>query len=835
MSAQATPEPRPAPRRPLLEIVLDPRNIQWLLLFGAAMLVLGLVIYLYTLGVFEDARMVAVLMGVSTLGLLVSGGATVHWTRYQLAGRALTLLACLIMPLNLWFYHAQGLHPFTLYERLWVAALVCCALYAASAWVLRDPLFAYVLIAGVTMTGLLILADVDGAGEFWQITHPATLLVVLGLIAIHAERAFPEAPAGPFTRKRFGLAFFWSGHAVMADGLLLLLGAQLTAYAFALNEPLFHNWHLNQPSPITTDQPLKILALCLVLAGMYAYLYSELVVRRIGLYLYLAVFTLLWAELLVIDLLALQITQERAILVMALTALAANLAQPILARRRVDDRGDASTGSQSVLGTAPAKSVQPIGLFLSALPVLLGVWLQWRARNHTYEIGWAYVGAMLVTAISCRIGAHLYRYAFPNLSAIYFFGTAAATIAGAAGLLTVMGFGTWEQQAPALMIIPILYLVAAWLYRGQTAERPLVWVSHAATVVLLLSSLVAAFRAFLMVRGEPLNLAMAEVFAEAALFYGLAAAFRRRAINIYLCTAMACGAVWQLLSYGNLDDLYYTLTFAIVGLLLLIAYRFAVLEQLKVKGLADAAFVCANSLLSLGFLAGALLTLSQLAASHRQAKGALVGMLLTLFVISLLAVVLVRQEGWRRWYVVTSVTEAVLTALVLAVFGNLTLGEKLEIASVVIGLGLLVVGHIGWFREQDRQSELVSFCLLLGSVLVAMPLTTAVVYYRSTKDLPHWPDEIGMLAAGILLLATGFMFQLRSTTLAGGVLVTAYIVTLPIYLPWKQLGLPAVFLMVGGGAVFGTGLLLSVYRDRLLALPDKIKRREGFFRVLGWR
>jgi hypothetical protein len=35
--------------------------------------------------------------------------------------------------------------------------------------------------------------------------------------------------------------------------------------------------------------------------------------------------------------------------------------------------------------------------------------------------------------------------------------------------------------------------------------------------------------------------------------------------------------------------------------------------------------------------------------------------------------------------------------------------------------------------------------------------------------------------------------------------------------------------------VFGFGLLLSVYRDRLLALPEKIKRREGVCRVLGWR
>ena len=32
-----------------------------------------------------------------------------------------------------------------------------------------------------------------------------------------------------------------------------------------------------------------------------------------------------------------------------------------------------------------------------------------------------------------------------------------------------------------------------------------------------------------------------------------------------------------------------------------------------------------------------------------------------------------------------------------------------------------------------------------------------------------------------------------------------------------------------------TAVLLSVYRDKLIALPGRIKRREGPFRVLSWR
>jgi hypothetical protein len=111
---------------------------------------------------FDNPRVVATVMGTATVGMLFCGWATLRKTRHQMAGRALTLLACLIMPLNLWFYHAQDLHPLTLYEQLWVAALVCCALYAGSALVLRDANFVYVFVAGVVGTCLLIMADVQG-------------------------------------------------------------------------------------------------------------------------------------------------------------------------------------------------------------------------------------------------------------------------------------------------------------------------------------------------------------------------------------------------------------------------------------------------------------------------------------------------------------------------------------------------------------------------------------------------------------------------------------------------------------------------------------------------
>ena len=168
----------PKPRQPLWEIILDPRTIQWLLGLGGVLLVLGLVIWLATLGIFKNPVVVAIALGIGNGAVLGGGWATIRYTRYQTAGRAITLLACLVMPLNLWFYHANGL--VTIDGHLWVAALVCCVLYLASALVLRDHWFVYVFSGGIAMTGLLMLAS---DGRFWEIAAPAALLVVLGLLS----------------------------------------------------------------------------------------------------------------------------------------------------------------------------------------------------------------------------------------------------------------------------------------------------------------------------------------------------------------------------------------------------------------------------------------------------------------------------------------------------------------------------------------------------------------------------------------------------------------------------------------------------------------------------
>jgi hypothetical protein len=808
-------------RRPLLEMVLDPRNIHWLLALGGALMVTGLIILLWVNEYFTPP-VLALTLAVGNTALLLGGWATIRYTRYQMAGRALTLLACLIMPLNLWYYNANNL--LTIAGHLWVAAVVISALYAASAWVLRDELFVYVFAAGVAMTGLLILADLPPSPEkFWEIASPSTLLVVLGLLGIHAERAFPERE-GPFSRRRFGLAFFWSGQALLAAGLLLLLGAQIAADW--LYEPIFkyyyERWHAAR-TPMVTETWGQIWALCLVLAGFYAYIYSDVVVRRVGAYVYLAAGALMWAEVLGLRILDLALGTDALIIVLAATALVANAAY--------------SAGS---VDNRMTRAFPVLGLLLGLLATLLGLSVYARALSpdlrsvwNTTPPSWTYVGATLLTAAACRFGAYATRLRLPRLTILYFFATGAATMVAAVALLAALGLTRWQDHAPWLMLLPIAYLIASRLYRGGPAEAPLIVVAHAATAVMLISSLASSVEGFThIVQEQPLNLVLALFFAEAAFFYALAAAWHKQVAAIHLAAAMGCATLWQLLTYLGVQSETYTLTFALVGVALLVAYRFAVLERFQAPALASAAFHSGNVLLSLAFLASLFMGASRLATQH--VHWDFVRLCAMLIAINVLAVALVRVADWRRWYVVMAVFQGLLMVLAIQVLSTLTIFQKLEIFSVAAGLGLLLVGHLGWYREQDRHNDLVSISLFLGSLLTGVPLAIATLVDRWHDHFIVW-NEIGFLAVSIALLASGFVLQLKSTTLTGAALSVLYFLMLLIYVPWSRLNAVALMIITGGGLIFAIGLVLSVYRDRLLALPERIHRHEGVFRVLTWR
>ena len=176
--------------RRMFDALLDPQSIQWMLTIGGGVFVLGLLIWLVSWGIFQNPVILATALGIGTLAILCAGWWVALMTRFRIAGQALTFLACVVAPLNLWFYHAQDL--VTLDNHLWLGGLVCCSLYVATVFVLRDPIFMYAVEAGVTLTAVLFLSELGFATDVGCL---ASVLMALGLISIHAERGFRPRPS----------------------------------------------------------------------------------------------------------------------------------------------------------------------------------------------------------------------------------------------------------------------------------------------------------------------------------------------------------------------------------------------------------------------------------------------------------------------------------------------------------------------------------------------------------------------------------------------------------------------------------------------------------------
>jgi len=819
--------------RRMFDALLDPRSIQWMLTIGGGLFVLGLLIWLVSWGVFQNPKILATALGIGTLAIVCAGWWVVLTTRFRIAGQALTFLGCVVAPLNLWFYDVQRL--ITLDNNLWMGGLVCCLLYIATVYVLRDPLFLYAVEGGLTLTAALFLAELGLASDPGYLT---VFLMALGLISIHAERAFP--PEGEqFTRSRFGMPLFWSGHVQLGLSALTLLGTQIVLWLASPDRAYISNvWHGNW---LTAS---SLVAGALWLGMTYAYLYSDIIVRRSGIYSYLAAFCFLMA---VITVVGFNLQLEWLIAILALTALVVNLVRVYVATPNA----------------RMSRAIPPMALALSSLPILLGIFLHASTTSKLIPaslisntflargIFWPFVAVMVLVAVSNRVSAWLDRHTAPAQSAVYFFGSAAAAILAAAGLLRTLGLDDWNVQAPWLMALPITYLVAGRLWRGHSPERPLTWVAQAATVVILIGVLAASIEvggietALSPRHGEPANLLYGLVFVEVAVFYVLASIFGRPGINLAFAATAACGALWELLGYFDVPPAYHTMVYAVLGVAALAVSRALGIEQVVVdrypkpntsaiRGKGLTAFQVGNAIVSVALLAAFLQGLMHW-ASHNADRSLVVALAMAILA-AIMAAGLVPAGAWRRWYTTAAISMAGVTFLTLNVLIELSLWQKVEIFCVGVGILLVVASYIGRFRETtDSENDIVTVGLWLGAMMVTLPLLATTIYGRVPgHDLSGF-EELVLIAVTLFMLVTGYSWHIKSTTFFGGLGLVLYLIVVVVSLGWKADVATGVYLAVGGGLVFAAGIALSVFREKLLSLPDQIAHRQGVFSMLNWR
>ena len=677
----------------MFEAMLDPRSIQWLLLIGGVLMVLGLLIWLISKGILSEPLPLAIVFGSASLGLVVTGWYVTLKTNFKIAGKALTFLGCVVLPLNLWFWHAQGL--VVLDHGLWVGGLGCVLVYLATVSVMKDPMFVYAVELGITLTAILSLADFGVAGES---TYLSFVLVGLAAVSIHAYFALP-AEGAAFDRRRFGLPFFWSGHAQLAASLVILLGTQLSGWL----RPVGEFFNLPEGGVLFTNSPWA--SGLIWLGAAYLYFVSDVYIRRLGLYLYLAAFSVVMAEVSLLDIDIIGV--EGKIAVLAITAAAISFLTKM------------STSFQDQW----SRTVAPLALVLSIIPVAIGFWLHICASgieiidpNIAYVVSWKFVIAMLVVAVANRASAYVYQSVSHSLAAVYFFFTAGALIIASAGALRMLGVSGFELSM-ILMLIPVAYLVAAKLWQGHMPEKPLGWIAHAATLVILAHVFVECINLYRLETFDRIDhLLIAIVMAEVTIFYGLAVWIRRRSANVYFSIAAACISLWQVMQYFDLSASLFTIIFAALGLATIVwarklgvseteIYRANGQQRNVIRGPGLTLMFAGHGVLSIALIVALITGLIRLSAVG--IKDATVPVtdwvsMILMIVFSGIAALVAAHDQWKRVYYAAALIMIVILALTINLAIDLSFWRKLEIVLVAIGIVTLAVSYVGRFQGRRK-------------------------------------------------------------------------------------------------------------------------------------
>jgi hypothetical protein len=175
------------PRRTLIETLAEPYTLRLLLYTGAAMLVVGIVIWLRDVLYLklQEPVVQAALLALGTISVTASGWYTILRTRQRLTGRALTLIGSVLVPVNFWFLVRSGLIANT--GRAWVVCAFCAMLYAHTAALLRERLYVYLAcLASVATVWALVLRTTPGAFGLYALT-----LMGAALVFLHLSRLFP--------------------------------------------------------------------------------------------------------------------------------------------------------------------------------------------------------------------------------------------------------------------------------------------------------------------------------------------------------------------------------------------------------------------------------------------------------------------------------------------------------------------------------------------------------------------------------------------------------------------------------------------------------------------
>ncbi len=816
-------------KRGLIERILSPESLQKMMACGGGLLVVGFVAWLWSIGLFASPVTVAGILGGVTLGAILGGVVLYKRTRYQLAGTGLTLLGSLALPLNLWFYDVQGLITLADGGHLWIPAALCCVIYAAVAWIMRNAHFVYAFVGGTVMTGMLFLADAT-VDRFWYLMPQVTFLVAIGWTCLIAGRQFPDGDSD-FSRATFGRAFRRAGGLALTIGLILLGGGQVLA---ALSSVF-----VGLPAPLIATLHSQQLWAALILTATTAGLAVEYLLQKSrGSFGVASILTGLWSGVTVIDLLEFHPTVAHVLIGLALFTLAVNLVAFFTGRiRQTTDEADSARLRRLMMTT------QPLALLLTAMAIVEFIGQLFVPAGHLLfsPTGWTLVSqlafaaaAILTTGIVAGRRAESETQEWQTRPLMYF-GAGTLTLAIWTTGMT-LGWVSVTEFAVSCLVLPVIAALSACLLPSESPRARARFISWGAQHTALI--LIAVFSVAGLVSVGSGHLVACLVLGVAALNWYLTAASRGRATDSF-CGHTAAGlAISQGLVLAGVDS-NYSLALAPTMIGLVLSVVGPLLRSGSTGDSADKSSAAAPGLLVL--LGGAL---GVLLAGFRMISGEQTMGLIAMLGLQLAATAITGlMAGTREWKLAFR-TAAMAQVVALAASINLMLDftwiQRMELGSLLVGTILLGLGHVAWSREGDDRDGMATAGLSLGSLAVVIPLAAGLIWTRLSvgAELAGWGlfHESATIVAGLLLLGAGLLCRVRSTTVGGATLLVVQVLSLVTLIDWPEpLQRISVLMMLGGGLFFTTAILLSIFRDHLMALPTRIREGEGVFQVFKWR
>jgi hypothetical protein len=522
------------PRRTIAENLAEPYTLRLLLYTGAAMFVVGVVIWLRDVLYLklQEPLVQAALLITGTIALTAAGWYTILRTRQRFTGRALTLSGSLLVPVNFWFLVRSGLIANR--GRAWVVCALCTLLYAHTAALLRERLYVYLAAAASVATGWAIVyrAERNAPGLY------ALVLMIASLVFLHLSRIFPardeaggSIESAPEQEARAGRGAgtsvmgrwsreLWSEPLVQAA----LTGATLCALLYmplrlGTSSSLYDGIFRLRARDYDSSTAI-LLFTGVAYVAWFTGRYVE-VKRRVSFYAASAL-ALLWTEFLILDGLRLNGTTQ--ILTLAATALAVSVA----ARR-------ARQAEQS-------RALYIAGVFVSVLlaPVAFSVLFGAETLTFMQSAGFALLALDFAVLSAPRLCERAAQKAFSYLAAILAstsFLVALASLSLRSVTLITAACAAWPF---------VLYGVgqsARRLQRETQLITPFVSIADVEFVLLLLWASVVAFALFLSGEELALSAPRAAMFCalSATLIYGLWRASRER--SAYGATLAAVSAV----------------------------------------------------------------------------------------------------------------------------------------------------------------------------------------------------------------------------------------------------------------------------------------------------